>query len=232
MKFLPLKTVTSICLFMALFSINPVQISAQSTSRESHLISENWKKMRGGVFFSTDFHSINGAAYNDLYNFDYSGGTNFSFGMQWLIQITDRVELGFDPGYSRKNFTVTENCQECAEQRVSAYKLGYLQVPVYARLYAYSSRLDVYGILGANLAMNVGGRQSVTLNDTTSDFNDVMSNRFLTGARIGLGFNYNLNYRNSIGFDLTYNHFFTSQLTSANLDLAGVSIAPSFLYRF
>jgi len=204
----------------------------QTSEETPEFVSKKWEKVRVGLFLSSDFNSTKGISENELYNFGYKAGFNHSVGMQWLIRFSDRVELGFDPGYSSKNFTISEDCKECGFDKTNQYKLKYLQLPIYGRFYVTNSRLDIYGIAGVNMAFNLYSAESRISNGATTDFLQTNANRFLIGSRVGAGVNYNLNFRTSLGFDLTYNHFFNPMMVSPNINSSGISISPSILYRF
>ncbi|MBL4704460.1 MAG: PorT family protein [Flavobacteriales bacterium] len=220
---------SSILLLLSLVGFSQIE---EDNLPPSQLISENWEIIKAGFYFSADLNTVIGETQSDFYSIDYVQNFNHSIGMQWFVQFSDQLELGIEPGYSNKNFTITETCLECEATRTIQYTLRYFQLPIYWKYYVSDSKLDVYFTAGTNFAINLFSNQTIFFNGITNSLIETNSTRILVGGRAGAGINYNLNYRYSLGLDLTYTMFLNRIVSNPDVKSRGLSITPSLLYKF
>lgn len=219
-------------LIIALLALNSFGVLAQEDNKT---ISPFWNNTRMGLYFSGDINQSQGESEIQNQTYGFKQAFNYTVGINWLYAFSEKVELGVDASFSNKAFLreEVETCTECdVNTTTSRYKLRYVQVPVYGRFYVYNSRLDVYGILGGQVAFNISDKEVRTNQNQTQHLISSGAEKVLLGGRVGAGINYNLNYRYSFGLDLHYNHFFNETMKDPSISTTGISISPNLIYKF
>ncbi|MFZ5554378.1 MAG: hypothetical protein ACOZCO_14765 [Bacteroidota bacterium] len=168
--------------------------------------------------------------------YSYKGIFSYSTGFDFVKMYTDKLGLSIGTYYTHAAFEREDHCFTCDVEYtpVSTFLMNGFQLPVSAYYMLLNDRLDVYLIGGINNWIYTSVKeQRITYQGNTDLYNpsERFSN-FLFGISGGLGVNYNLNYRWSVGLNTIYKNSLLPVTQSPLVKLSSVNLNFGFYYKF
>lgn len=171
---------------------------------------------------------------NNGYSVVYKGLPSVRYGLDVNIKKTEKIIIHTGLFYSSKNMTRNENNPEQASYANSRFRNRYLESLIGGTYNFSTGRFDA-GLYG-NLNLSFLSSASET-RITGAGNNDVYNHKpyytkMLGSFEPGLNFNYNINYRVSIGFKSGYRLYFNSIPIKKEYSHNSVLVQSGLFFKF
>jgi hypothetical protein len=190
-----------------------------------------------GLIFSSDIYFPNDVSLTSTsQGYGYKSMFSHSQGLDIVLSFSDKFKISTGLFVSTKKFERTDYCYVCdvAYTPVSNFISRYFTIPVNAWYYFTNKRLDIYGIAGFSNSFNSVVKEFRTAySGKIDEFNSKDDFRkYLVNINAGLGLNYNLTYRLSLGLNSIYQFYPGKFGLTPELKLSGINIQTGLYYKF
>lgn len=195
------------------------------------------KNVTTGLMFSSDLYFLKDlSASSTSQGYGYNSRFSHSQGLDLVLTFSDKFKISTGFFVSTKKFERTDYCYTCDVEYtpVSEFVSRYYTIPVNAWYYFIEKRLDVYGIAGfSNSFSSVVKEFRDAYSGGVDEFNSKDDfKKYLLSINAGVGLNYNLTYRLSLGLNTIFQMYPGKFGLTPELSINGLSIQTGLYYKF
>jgi hypothetical protein len=177
---------------------------------------------------------INRARLN-WYNDVKPGNNNFTAGTTVEVALLSRLSVRTGLLYSNRDFTGYFVCYRCYYEqgnppipKLETIRQRYLDVPLSARVYLISGRLNLFGDAGLVGNFLIENETKVERHEMYQ----VKSNEFLLSWEGGIGTSYSLNKHIDISLSAVYRSSLTEYLPNDEIQIRSFGVVGGLAYKF
>jgi hypothetical protein len=190
-----------------------------------------------GIVFSPDIYFLKDAsASSTTQGYGYQSKFSHSFGLDFVLTFSNKFKISTGILVSTKKFERTDYCYTCDVDYtpISNFTARYYTIPVNAWYYFTDKRLDVFAIGGFSNSISASVKEfRAAYSGKIDEFNSKSNfKKYMLGLNVGVGLNYNINYRLSAGLNMIYNYYPGSFGVTPELKLGGINLQTVLYYRF
>lgn len=198
---------------------------------------KRFQKVIMGVVMAPEYLScVDEAPTYEDYEFDYTSKFAHGYGLDFWYGFNEQFFLKAGLFQSFRKFARKEICYDCALgfNYESDFRLMYLDVPVGVAYKIINSRVDF--IAEGSFVVSILERALENRNSISGSFYDYnvkpAYNKMMSGFQAGLGTNYNLTYRLSVGLNVGYKIYFNRVTDATPMKWRGLSSVAGLYYKF
>ncbi|MFI5204542.1 MAG: outer membrane beta-barrel protein [Flavobacteriales bacterium] len=195
------------------------------------------KKVVAGLVITPEYLTcVDEAPANNIYEFKYTSKFTQGIGLDVWYGFSEKFFLRTGLYQSFRKYTRKEVCFDCALEfnYESDFRLMYLDVPIAASYKIVNSRVDF--IAEGGFVVSILERALENRNSISGSFYDYnvkgTYNTVMAGFQAGLGTNYNLTYRLSLGLNVGYKIYFNRVTDATPMKWRGLSTIAGLYYKF
>lgn len=195
------------------------------------------KNVTTGLMFSSDLYFLKDLSVSSTsQGFGYKSQFSHSQGLDLVLTFSDKFKISTGFFVSTKKFERTDYCYTCDVEYtpVSEFVARYYTIPVNAWYYFTEKRLDVYGIAGFSNSFSSAVKEfRDAYSGGVDEFNSKDDfKKYLLSINAGVGLNYNLTYRLSLGLNTIFQMYPGNFGLTPELSINGLNIQTGLYYKF
>lgn len=195
------------------------------------------KKMIIGLAATPEYlMNVDKAPANENYEYDYTNKFSYGIGLDVWYGLNTDFFITTGVYQSFRKYMRKEICYDCANgfNYESEFRLNYLDIPLGTAYKIVNKRADFIvqgGFVASILEKAMENRNSIS--GSYYDYQvKYLYNKMLMGFQAGLGTNFNLTYRLSVGLTVNYRTYFTQVTNGIPVKWHGVSTVTGIYYKF